>query len=111
MRGKHILAHWASTETTIAVSVAEAELNATVKGVVEVIGLSNIMRAVDMNTEHTEVKKDSSSAKGIAMRSGCGNVKHLEVRQLWIQEVVRNKAIKMVKVPRAMNPSDSLTHH
>ena len=57
-----------------------------------------------------KIMTDSSSAKGIVNRQGCGKVKHLEARQLWLQEKVLKKTMKMEKVPRADNPSDALTH-
>jgi len=54
---------------------------------------------------------DSSAAKGITGRIGCGKVKHLEARQLWIQEAVRRKVIEVKKVGRDVHISDALTHH
>ena len=54
---------------------------------------------------------DSSAAKGIVNRVGCGKVKHLEARQLWIQDAVRRKVIEVKKVGREINISDALTHH
>ena len=58
-----------------------------------------------------ELSLDSSAAKGICHRRGAGKVKHLEVKQLWLQEKVMSKEIKMIKIPRADNPSDCLTHY
>ena len=110
MRGDHLLTHWASTQATVALSVAEAELNAIVKAASEALGLINMYK--DMNQDMAaEIFTDSNSAKGISQRRGCGKVKHLEARQLWIQEVVANKTIKIIKIPRAKNPSDAMTHH
>ena len=58
-----------------------------------------------------EIKTDSSSGKGILSRQGCGKVKHLEARQLWLQQKVLDKEVKIVKVPRKENPSDACTHY
>ena len=57
------------------------------------------------------VKAYSSAAKGIMTRRGCGKIKHLEAKQLWTQEHVITVEIIMVKVPRADNPSDAMTHN
>ena len=37
-------------------------------------------------------------------------MKHLEVKQLWLQEQVRSGKVDFQKVPRKSNPSDALTH-
>ena len=38
-------------------------------------------------------------------------MKHLEVRQLWIQEKTASGQIAVTQVPQARNISDALTHH
>ena len=109
MWGSHMISHWSSTQATIALSVAEAELNAMVKGGCEGIGLQYVLG--DLGIESSIfIKTDSNSAKGILQRQGSGKVKHLEARQLWMQERVSRKQVNIVKVPRADNPSDALTH-
>ena len=110
LMGRHLLAHWSSTQTVIALSSAEAELNAIVKMFSETIGLRNTLK--DMGRVMTIViYTDSSASNGMVHRVGCGKVKHLETRQLWIQEYVNNKAVGVMKIPRAENVSDALTHH
>ena len=110
MLGNHTVHHFSSTQSNVALSSAEAELNASVKCTSELIGLRNLMNgfAVDL---YLELSLDSSAAKGICQRRGSGKVKHLEVKQLWLQEKVFKKEIKMNKIPRAVNPSDCLTHY
>ena len=96
MHGSHAIAHWASTQATIALSVAEAELNALIKAAVEATGAQNLGRELDL--ERTiRILTDSNSAKGICQRQGCGKVKHLEARQLWLQERVLKKSVKIEK--------------
>ena len=108
--GKHVLAHWSSTQATIALSSGEAELNALVKGASEALGIVNLFSDLDV-VMTSELKTDSSAAAGIANRLGNGKVKHLEARQLWIQQVIGEKHMKVTKIPRRANPSDTLTHH
>ena len=54
---------------------------------------------------------DSSSAKATCMRDGVGKVKHLSVRQLWLQEQAGAGELWHTKIPRLDNLSDCLTHH
>ena len=68
--------------------------------------LKDMGRLVDI-----EVLTDSSAAKGIVHRVGAGKVEHVEAKPLWIQEYVENKTVKVSKVPREHNCSDTLTHH
>ena len=108
--GKHVLSHWSSTQATVALSSAEAELNAMVKGISELLGVLNLLSITSV-TYGGELLTDSSAARGIVHRQGSSKVKHLEVRQLWVQEVVSSGRVKCVKVPRAVNVADALTHH
>ena len=110
MHGSHALTHWSSTQATIALSVAEAELNALIKAAVEAAGASNLGHELDM-PRSMRILTDSNSAKGICQRQGTGKVKHLECRQLWLQERVLKKSVKIEKIPREQNSSDSLTHY
>ena len=54
---------------------------------------------------------DSSAAKGIASCIGLGKVRHVEVSQLWLQQKVRNREIKVVKVKGGENLADALTKY
>lgn len=53
---------------------------------------------------------DSSAAKGIASRVGRGKIKHLQVKQLWSQDLVRTGRAIVTKVPRRIDSGDALTH-
>ena len=110
MFGRHLLSHWSSTQQSIALSSAEAELNAIVKGFSESLGVKNMFQEMEVNLK-VGVHTDSSAANGIVHRTGCGKVKHLEAKQLWVQEYVEKKIVKVSKVAREWNPSDVLTHH
>ena len=57
------------------------------------------------------MKTDASAAVGILSRQGVGRIKHLQIRQLWIQERLKNEERKMIKIPRNINMSDLMTHH
>ena len=110
MTGAHTLMHWSSTQSVVALSSAEAELNASVKMISESLGVKHMYEMINEKKDIV-VKTDSSACSGILHREGCGKVKHLETRQLWVQGHVADKEVDVQKVPRADNSSDCLTHH
>ena len=62
------------------------------------------------NLIETEVRSDSGACIGTVSRKRVGKIKQLEVKQLWVQERVPEKRIKVIKIPREQNPADHLTH-
>ena len=52
---------------------------------------------------------DSSAAKSVANRVRLGKLRHLEVKYLWLQEVVKDRRLTVHKIPGQKNPSDVLT--
>ena len=105
-----ILAHWSKSQSNIALSSAEAELNATVKGLSELIGLYNLIEETQKVSVNLVICTDASACKGMLLRHGTGKVKHLSVKQLWAQECVRTFDVDVQRVARESNPSDVLTH-
>ena len=105
-----IISHWSKSQSNVALSSAEAELNATVKGLSELIGLCHLIEETQKMTVKLVLLTDASACKGMLLRHGAGKVKHLAVKQLWAQECVKTYEIKVLKVPREENPSDVLTH-
>ena len=45
----------------------------------------------------------SSAALGISKRRGLGNVRHIELNQLWIQDKVASGEIDLIKIPGSIN--------
>ena len=109
-RGGHVLGTWSRTQATIALSSGEAELNGSLKGASELLGASAIL----LETGHTMelvIEGDSSACQGTLHREGVGRMKHLEVRQLWLQSLVKEERVRFQKIPRAQNAADTLTKH
>ena len=52
-------------------------------------------------------KTDSSAGKGIAQRKGLGKLKHLELRELWLQDYVQQGKVQIRKEPTDTNVADS----
>ena len=53
---------------------------------------------------------NSSAARGICHRVGVGKLKHLEVKDRWLQEKTQAKQLSVQRIPRKSKPSDFLTH-
>ena len=110
LNGNHLVQHWSRTQQLVALSSAEAELNAAVKAGQEAIGVGNLL--VEMGQKrYIQMYGDSIANHGIITRQGTGKVKHLSVRQLWLQERTTTGDMSHKKVPRLYNWSDVLTHH
>ena len=108
--GGHLLAHWSRTQQSVSLSSCEAEINALVKGGTEGRGIAGMLDHCG-ETFTLELRTDASAAIGVCQRSGAGRVKHLAIKQLWLQGQVAQGALQIQKVPRAANVSDLLTHH
>ncbi len=110
MHGSHLIHHWSRTQAVISLSSCEAELNAALKMGSEMIGMVQTCKEWGVGLLGNVVG-DCAPLKGLLERRGTGRVKHLELRQLWMQEKIKNKSLRFVKVPREKNPSDAMTHH
>ena len=100
--------NWSSTQATIAQSSGEAEYYAMVRAAAEAMSMQSIMKDMGWHSTIT-VWVDSSAAKSIASRVGLGKVRHMEVKFLWLQEVVKAKRVQIRKVAGDKNPADVLT--
>ena len=110
MFGAHLLSFASRLQKTVALSSGEAELNAQILGLAEGIGVSNLCREWGLPSE-LACYSDSSAARGIACRVGVGKMKHLQVKQLWIQEQVRAGRTSVSWISHNINSADALTHH
>ena len=91
-------------------SSAEAELNAIVKSMTEILCLMNMMKQCGRDSKG-QILTDRSAANGIVPSQRRGKVKHLECQQLWVQWVVGEGKVTCTKVARLNNPADALTHN
>ena len=94
----------------MALSSGEAELNAALKGGCEGLGLRELL--IELGESVTlRMEGDSNACKGTLHREGSGRQKHLEVRQLWMQQHIKSGSVIFQKIPRDVNSSDCLTKH
>ena len=102
-------------QTTIAMSSAESELYAASSCAAEMVQIGLLLKFLVMDTfdfgskdqkVRLKLYSDSSSARAISQRLGQGKVKHLDIRYLWIQEMVRRKVFTVHRVGTVHNVSD-----
>ena len=63
---------------------------------------SQVLEQIGMQAEVT-IASDSSAARGICTRAGSGKVRHLSIKELWIQEAYRKE---LVSVDTLLNWAD-----
>ena len=108
MLGSHCIKTWSSTQGAVALSSAEAEFYAMVDAVLRAKWIAAV--AVEMGFAEMRgrlvVGTDSSAAKSFVSRRGLGKMRHIEVKELWLQKEVLKGA---VKIPGVDNPADLMT--
>ena len=86
MIGKHCVKTWSSTQGAYALSSAEPDLYAMIEAVTRAKEVINVMIELGFGVQHElQLHTDSSAAKSFVSRKGLGKMKHLEIRDLWLQ--------------------------
>ena len=98
-----------STQSVRALSRG-AEFYAITKGSAHSLHSQTLLKGFAVTVEAV-VMSDASAGIGIASRQGCGRLKHLEVKWLWVQEKVSEKAIRLRKHPTESNTADLATKY
>ena len=102
---EHCLETYSSTQPLIALSAGEAEYYGIVKAGCVGLGIQSLFRDLGIEVE-VHINTDSSTGKSIASRKGVGKVRHLDTRELWIQERVARGDLRLKKVPGEENLAD-----
>ena len=102
--GEHVLCFSSKLQKSVALSSGEAELSAQVGGLTDVLGIKRLLREYGMNLS------DSSAARSVLTRLGTGKLRHLELKHLWVQEVVARNEVEIHWISRQRNNADVLTH-
>ena len=88
--GDHLIAAWSRVQPRIALSSGEAELYTGMRGISETLGFVHMMREFKTDDWRRIVHRvDASACRAIMLRRGCGGLKHINVKSLWVQEAVR----------------------
>ena len=110
MWGSHLIKHWSTTQTVIALSSGEAEPSGITKGASHALGFQSLAR--DMGLELSlQIFSEARAAIGICRRRGLGNIRHLHVCDLWVQEHLQRGEFALSKVDGRDNPADALTKY
>ena len=111
--GKHLIRTWSSTQTTVATSSGEAELIAMYDGATRGLGMQTVMTEMGLSPQlkMVRISTDPSVAKSFVATRGLGKMRHLEVKFLWLQEIVQMGKVRVEKVSGATSIADALTKY
>ena len=108
--GQALLKAWSRTQTLIALSSGESELAAVTKAAAEAMGMQSVLDDFG-HSVRIDIHSDATAAICICKRQGLGRVRHLATADLWVQQKVRSRELKLFKLPGKDNPSDLMTKH
>ena len=105
--------HSSRTQATVALSSGETELYAIGQGVNEALFLKNlILEAEFARKVRIEAYADSTAGKSMAIRFGSGKrTKHVELRYVYMQNLVQAGLLQIKKINTKLNPADLLTKY
>ena len=101
---------WARTQKAIATSSGESELYAMSIGAAEALGLRELLTDIGLPTT-VRLRCDSTAAMGTASRQGLGRMKHVQVRDLALQQWIADGRLTLQKIASSGNAADILTKH
>ena len=102
------ISYGSRTQATITLTSAEAELYAINTGATEALHFQNLLTdLLNSNKANIKIRTDSSSGKSIATRIGTGRkTKHVELKHLFIQQLVAQNHLRIIKIHTSDNPAD-----
>ena len=108
--GNHLLESYSSTQQVIALSSGEAEFYAIGKAAALGLMMKHIYEELGLKIGLV-VLSDSSAGRAMCQRTGCGRVRHIETRFLWIQEQQLKQKLAIKAVRTENNTADVGTKH
>jgi len=106
--GGWLVETWSRTQPVVALSSCEAELLALNVGAAEGKFIQSLMAEIGLVTSLT-VESDAGACLAVVRRLGAGRMRHIDVRQLWLQSEVQAKRVMVRKISTEQNPADVLT--
>ena len=103
-----LLCSWSKTQSVIAQSTCESELLAANYACLEGKHIQAILTDIGITTE-LNLYVDSTSALGVASRVGPGKLRHIAIRELWLQEEVQARRVLCHYLSGGENISDVMT--
>ena len=111
MLGDHCIKNWSASQGPYALSSAEAEFYAMIEAVTRAKGLLSLASEMGFSglSNIVHLGTDSSAAKSFVSRRGWGKMRHIEIRDLWLQKEVLEGKVLVSKVLGTENPADLMT--
>ena len=111
MLGDHCIKTWSATQQAYALSSAETELYGMIEAATRAKGFLNLACELGFRdlSNVVHLGTDSSAAKSFVCRRGLGRMRHLEIRDLWLQKEVWDGRVEVSKIPGDQNPADLMT--
>ena len=103
--GNHILEVSVAKQTVVALSSGESEFYAIVRAAAHGMQTRQLLGTVGVDAE-LEVLSDSSAGKAVVTRTGSGKIRHLELKELWIQQAHRERKFSLGIVDTLFNWAD-----
>ena len=97
------------TQKALSLSSCEAEYTAMVGGAADMLYVGAAVEFLSNTQPSLHLFCDSSSARQLAARRGCGKIRHLQLKLLWLQEKLASGAFQLHPVPTKDNLSDLQT--
>ena len=90
---QHTLATWSSTQKVVSLSSAVSEYYSMVRCASEAITIRELGHEAQVR-----IWTDAAAARGLALRSGCGAIKHVETKYFWLQQKEKNQEFRIEKI-------------
>ena len=100
--------HWSRIQKARALGSGEAEYYAMVTGCAEGLGLQALAEDLGWRVE-VRLWTDSSATKAVPNRRGLGKLRHVELKWLWVQDMVKEGKVQLKTVKETENAADHLT--
>ena len=94
------------TQKVVTLSSSEAEYYSLVSGAADSIFIKAVVSF--MTGEHFDLvlRLDNQAAKQLSLKQGCGRIRHMDGRYLWLHEKTADGTLKVRSIDGELNPSD-----
>lgn len=96
-------------QSVVALSSGEAEFYAITRGAAAGRMTVQMWNCIGFKNLPLVIRTDSNATKGVCNRKGVGKVKHLDLKELWVQDSVAKGEFTVVKEPTQSNWADLMT--
>ena len=109
--GGVMLVSWTRRQGVISLSSGEAEFYAIGTGSCEGLYIQSILNELLNRHFKLVMYTDSTAARGMVLRRGIGKQRHMDIKHLFIQDLVQNKKLEVLKQKTRDNRADMGTKH